>query len=317
MAVFEQPITLEEQLLLMKKYVLFRQRKRMRDFLNYAGYFRASRYGKFLLSRVEVTKCKPKQDLLFSLYQFDADLRRILSFYCNKAEIRFKTAVSNTCAIHTQDPLFYLDKQYYSPSKGEKDAKTRKKNIDYFNNKFYKELISKEERIRSDVVKYPELKEYRKGGSRRENKLPIWVIFSYTEFGTMTMIYNYLRGDLRKKILSDVFSQKRYTKKDTELMDTWLDAIRNLRNYCAHNSMIVNLSSSVVLPDQMDDISILPCDTDLYSRLYALRKVLLAEDAYMLKQEIQKLVKRTSVDIDLMGIIPANWAEMFDRIADF
>ena len=49
MAVIEQPITLEEQVLMMKKYVLFRQKKKMRDFLNYAGYFRASRYGKFLL----------------------------------------------------------------------------------------------------------------------------------------------------------------------------------------------------------------------------------------------------------------------------
>ena len=53
MAVIEQPITLEEQVLMMKKYVLFRQKKKMRDFLNYAGYFRASRYGKFLLSQVE------------------------------------------------------------------------------------------------------------------------------------------------------------------------------------------------------------------------------------------------------------------------
>ena len=59
MANIEQPITLEEQVVQMKKYVSFRQRKKMRMFVNYAGYFRASRYGKFLLSRVGVTgqKC--------------------------------------------------------------------------------------------------------------------------------------------------------------------------------------------------------------------------------------------------------------------
>ena len=52
MASIEHPITLEEQVIQMKRYVSFRQRKKMREFLNYAGYFRASRYGKYLLSRV-------------------------------------------------------------------------------------------------------------------------------------------------------------------------------------------------------------------------------------------------------------------------
>lgn len=44
----ELPIDLETQVVLMKKYVSFRQRKKMRDFLGYAGYFRASRYGKYI-----------------------------------------------------------------------------------------------------------------------------------------------------------------------------------------------------------------------------------------------------------------------------
>ena len=48
----EQPIDLETQVMLMKKYVNFRQRKKMREFLGYAGYFRASRNGKYLLTQV-------------------------------------------------------------------------------------------------------------------------------------------------------------------------------------------------------------------------------------------------------------------------
>lgn len=111
MANTEPPITLEEQVIQMKKYVSFRQRKKMRDFLNYAGYFRASRYGKFLLSRVEVTGAKSKQDTLFALYKFDVELRRILSFYCNRAEVRFKSALSNACSIKLNNGTFYLDKQ--------------------------------------------------------------------------------------------------------------------------------------------------------------------------------------------------------------
>lgn len=140
MAVIEQPITLEEQVLMMKKYVLFRQKKKMRDFLNYAGYFRASRYGKFLLSQVEAVGSKSKQDALFSLYWFDVELRRILTYYCNRAEVRFKSAVSNACAIQIQNGTFYLDKQFYTPSQGEKDAKKENRILHFFTMRFLKIL---------------------------------------------------------------------------------------------------------------------------------------------------------------------------------
>ena len=317
MAKIETPITLEEQVVLMKKYVSFRQRAKMQKFLLYAGYFRASRYGKFLLSNVGNTGSKSKQDVLFELYQFDVDLRRILNYYCNRVEVRFKSAMSNACALHTKDGTFYLDKQHYTPSKGERDAKIRKQNIRYFNNVFYGDIISREEKLRKDVVKYPELKEYRKGGSRQNNKLPIWVTFSYSEFGAMSMMYNYLRGDLRKKILEYAFSKDKYTKKDTELVDTWLDGVRNLRNYCAHNSMVVGMTSSVVLRDAVDDVATLPNDNDLFSRLYALKKLLSKDDAVCLKGDLKKLLKKCKFDVYTLGILPKEWEIMFDLISVF
>ena len=314
MANSETPITLEEQIVLMKKYVSFRQRIKMRKFLLYAGYFRASRYGKFLLSNVENIGSKSTQDALFSLYQFDVDLRRILNYYCNRVEVRFKSAMSNACAIHTNDGTFYLDKQYYTPSKGERDAKIRKHNIRYFQNVYYEDIVSREEKLRKDVVKYPELKEYRKGGSRQNNKLPVWVTFSYSEFGTMSMMYNYLRGDLRKNILVYSFAKEKYSRKDTELVDTWLDGVRNLRNYCAHNSMVVGMTSSVVLRDPADDVSALPNDNDLFSRLYALKKLLPKEDVVSLKSDLKKLLKKSKIDAYKLEIIPTLWEDMFDNI---
>ena len=317
MANSETPITLEEQIVLMKKYVSFRQRIKMRKFLLYAGYFRASRYDKFLLSNVENIGSKSTQDALFSLYQFDVDLRRILNYYCNRVEVRFKSAMSNACAIHTNDGMFYLDKQYYTPSKGERDAKIRKHNIRYFQNVYFEDIVSREEKLRKDVVKYPELKEYRKGGSRQNNKLPVWVTFSYSEFGTMSMMYNYLRGDLRKNILVYSFAKEKYSRKDTELVDTWLDGVRNLRNYCAHNSMVVGMTSSVVLRDPADDVSALPNDNDLFSRLYALKKLLPKEDVVSLKSDLKKLLKKSKIDAYKLGIIPILWEDMFDNINEF
>ena len=317
MANIEPPITLEEQVIQMKKYVVFRQRKKMREFLNYAGYFRASRYGKCLLSRVGVTGAKSKQDTLFALYKFDVELRRILNFYCNRAEVRFKSALSNACSIKLNSGIFYLDKQSYTPSQGEKDAKKRKHNIAFFNNYLYKDILEKEAKLRQDVRKYPELKEYRKGGNRQKNKLPVWVAFSYFELGTVTMMYNYLRGDLRKSILAYSFAKTAYAKRDTEIMDTWLDAVRNLRNYCAHNSMLVGMTSSVVLLDSNDDATLLQADNDLFSRIYALRKLVPVDDVDNMKDDIKKLVKKTPIDVYLLGILPSNWEEIYDKIVEF
>lgn len=317
MASIEPPITLEQQVVMMKKYVLFRQRKRMQEFLAYAGYFRASRYGKYLLSQVGAVGRKSKQDELFQLYAFDVNLRRILNYYCNRVEVKFKSALSNACAINLNNGTFYLDKQYYTPSRAERDAKKRKHNIRCFNNRFFPDIVKKESDLRKNIVKYPELKEYRSGGIRHHNNLPIWVTFSYVEMGTVTMMYSYLRGDLRKKVLEYSFGKGRYTKKDTELVDTWLDAVRNLRNYCAHNSMVVGMNSSVVLLDPQDQQSVLTKDNDLFSRLYALNKLLPKEDTKRLKNDIMKLVKKTPIDVYLLNILPRDWEDLYDNIPIF
>ena len=310
----ELPMDLESQVVLMKKYITFRQRKKMREFLGYAGYFRASRYGKFLLTQVNAFGSKANSKVFFELYDFDVQLRLLLFKYCKKAEVRFKSAIANAVSLKTGDAGFYLDRQYYTPTKSEKDKKTRNRNITFFNTKFFANLTNDEEKLRRDVVKHPELREYRTGGTRQNNVLPVWAAFSYFEMGTMVMIYSYLRGDLRKEVLNYTYSQNNYKKEVTKQMDTWLDAVRNLRNYCAHHSMVVGMTSSVVIPDNRDSADVLPDNTNLYSRLYALKKILPQKDADMLARELEKLISKTKIDIYKMNVLPANWKELYDKI---
>lgn len=310
----ELPMDLESQVVLMKKYITFRQRKKMREFLGYAGYFRASRYGKFLLTQVNAFGSKADSKVFFELYDFDVQLRLLLFKYCKKAEVRFKSAIANAVSLKTGDAGFYLDRQYYTPTKSEKDKKTRNRNITFFNTKFFANLTNDEEKLRRDVVKHPELREYRKGGTRQNNVLPVWAAFSYFEMGTIVIIYSYLRGDLRKEVLDYTYSASNYKKEVTKQMDTWLDAVRNLRNYCAHHSMVVGMTSSVVIPDNRDSTDVLPDNTNLYSRLYALKKILLQQDADMLMNELDRLISRTKIDVYKMNILPANWKDLYDRI---
>lgn len=310
----ELPINLEDQVTLMKKYVTFRQKKKMREFLGYAGYFRASRYGKYLLMQVNTFGSKADAKIFFALYDFDVQLRLLLFKYCKKAEIYFKSAIADAVSLKTGDAGFYLDKQFYTPSKSEKDKKTRNKNVAFFNTKFFLTLQEAEEKLRKDVVKHPELKEYRKGGEHQNNVLPVWAAFSYFELGTIVMLYSYMRGDLRKEVLDYTYPGTNYKKEVTKQMDTWLDAVRNLRNYCAHHSMVVGMTSSVVIPDNRDSADVLPDNTKLYSRLYALKKILPQKDADLLSKELEKLISKTKLDIYKMNILPENWKELYDRV---
>ena len=94
-------------------------------------------------------------------------------------------------------------------------------------------------------------------------------------------------------------------------------AVRNLRNYCAHNSMLVGMTSSVVLMDSNDDATLLQADNDLFSRIYALKKLIPIDDTDNMKKDIKKLINKTPVDILLLGILPRNWEDIYDKIVEF
>ncbi|MHC1748781.1 MAG: Abi family protein [Cellulosilyticaceae bacterium] len=309
----DQPYDIEEQIKLMKKYVLFRKNIKIRRMLKYTGYFRLSCYGKYLLSYTTVLKTKPNQELLFDIYNLDSELRSVFFSYCKKAEIQFKSHLCNSVSLKLNDAQFYLESMNYTSSKGEKDGKKRKLNIRHYN-KFINSITDNEKELRNNVKKYPDLKEYRKGGKRNKMKVPCWAAFTYMEFGTITTLYSYLNGALRKEVLQYGYSRKRYGKETTKQMDTWLDAIRNLRNVCAHHNKLVGRTSSIVLLDSLDDPSILVSNTDLFSRIYALKKVLNEQDSTLLKKDLQKVIAKSKIDPYKFNILPHNWESLYDRI---
>lgn len=255
----------------------------MRNFLQYSGYFRASRYGKYLLSYTNVFLMKPSQDVLFALYQFDFELRKVMYEACAKAEIQIKSAISNAVSLKTDDAVFYLDKQNYTPTRSERNKSYRKRNVKFFNN-FFSDIQDKEEKMRKDVLKYPELKEYRSGGKRASMNIPSWAAFSYFEFGTIENIYMYLRSDLRKEVLLYSYSRGKYGKKITMQMDA------------------------------EDDTDILLNGEDFFSRLYALKKVMNPKDSEEMKSKLKKIISRAKIDVYQLDILPVDWEDRFDRI---
>jgi abortive infection bacteriophage resistance protein len=309
----DTPFDIEEQIILMKKYIVFRKKVKIRRLLSYAGYFRVSRYGKYLLSFSNVLKTKPDQELLYQMYDLDIELRKLFFSYCKKAEVQFKSHMANAVSLSTNNQSWYLDDKHYTKSRGEKDKQKRLSNIKNYS-KFKKSVLDEEKKLRKYTNKYPEFKEYRRGGARVSKKIPCWAAFSYFDCGTITHMYAYLRGDLRKDVLIYGYSNSRYGKEATKQMDTWMDAVRNLRNICSHHNKLIGKTSSVVLLDTTDTSGLLSSNTDLLSRMYALKKVLNKEDSEMLKKDMKKVIKKSEFDLYKFNILPNNWEIIYDRI---
>lgn len=306
------PLDLDEQVILMKKYVSFEDDSAIRRRLAYTGFFRLRRYGMFLLSKCGCVGKKPTERMLYDLYDFDERLRLILFAYCKKAEIGLKTNMTVGLSNRVNSNLFYLNENSYTPTKGNNDKISKQKNQRLFEG-FIKDIRNNEKRIRTDTARYPEIKEMRPRGKGENDLLPAEVYFYYIDLGDICPIYSYLRGDLRKEVLRYGYTRKHYGKETTKQFDTWLEATRNLRNFCAHHLMLAGKHSCVILPEFGED-SLVPSKTDLFSRLYALKKILPKHFSNALKSDLERLVENADIDVLGLGILPRDWEERFERI---
>lgn len=304
-------IGLEEQVEHMRKYVQVTDEVALKEMISYTGYFRLRQYAVYLLSKSQ--NIKPSQEILLSLYNFDEGLRKLIYEYTQYAEIQFKTYVCDAVCFKTNDACFYLKEEYYTPSKGSLDKAKKQQNTTQFKKSILKSLINKEQTLRKKAKNYPELKEFQGNGEKAGYPLPCWVAFFYFDFGMITTIYGYLRNDLQKYILVHNYSKKRYKKELTKEMDTWLAGIRNIRNISAHHNRLVGKSSSVVLPIAGEEDLLLK-QTDLFSRLYALKKVLNQKDGLRLQAELYQFLEKSEFDLYGLGILPEDWYERYSQI---
>lgn len=320
MTQLDKALTLDEQVAMIKSYVTFRQKVKMTRLLTKEGYFRVSRYGKFLLFHANTLGSKPTQDLLFDAYHFDESLRAIFFKYTQRAEIQFKNHIANAVSLKLGDPTFYLQVANFTPSRGARQSSsTRKRNANHFD-KVMKNIHASESNIRWNAHKFPEFSEYRGNGLKAKCKLPAWSAFMHFDFGSITLIYQYLNLAYRKEVIRYGFSnaKRKISKKDCERMDTWIDAIRGLRNICSHHNMLIGKTFSIVLVDDKLDLpNILVSNTDLFSRIYALKKVLHIDDAKELQRELSKFLAKTKFNWQDFDILPLDWETKLNSVNKF
>jgi len=61
------------------------------------------------------------------------------------------------------------------------------------------------------------------------------------------------------------------------------------------------------------DADILLTNTDLFSRIYALKKVINENDGKAVKKDIVKILSKAKLDIYVFEILPSDWESRYDR----
>ena len=286
---YDKPqISIPEQINLLKLDGLsFKDESKAKHILENISLFRMKSY---LMPLREIGQRKFKKRACFeeayALYKFDSELRKIICSELEKIEVSIRTQLSLIMGDYFGIYWFEKSENFRNPSR-------------------HSGLLSsvKSELCRSDD-------EAIIGFQRKYSNLfpPTWITFEISSFGTLSMMYRYLRpGQARRKVA------RFYGLSDT-VMESWLHAIVYVRNICAHHSRLWNrkLSINALIPRSPQRTFItIPKDT---KRVYYVLSIILyflqtinPKNTFALRFK-QLLSKYSNVDTRAMGF-PENWEE--------
>lgn len=151
------------------------------------------------------------------LYEFDKELRNILSFYIYDFEVNLRTKVVYYVSNRYKDnPVWFSD-----------NAVVMQPFIDQLKKK-YTDEIRNNDVISRHHTKHPDHK-----------YAPAWKTLEYISFGDLIRLIDNLKSEaLRKEIYSF------YGISDDKTFPNYIDTIRQMRNSCAHGHPIFDLKLS-------------------------------------------------------------------------
>lgn len=152
-------------------------------------------------------------DLIYNLYLFDNELRTLLLSQVSNAEEMLKTRISYHIAIlHPENPLIYLDKEYFK------------------NKSDFKKL---EKAFQKSVQDNQSISFVRHHINHYDAQFPIWVAIELFTLGNLKYLYKNIPSKDRKVISRDL-------NLSPPVLDSWIDSLRILRNHLAHNMRLYN-----------------------------------------------------------------------------
>ena len=257
------------------------------------------------------------------IYEFDAFLQNTLQELTCFIEIFLRTVTVDVLSLtyakeeHSFDPAqFYLDDELYFTEKG-KHRKTnqRNKEIESLKYEFFK--IYEKNKNSPPVIKEIE----------RYETISAWVLFDFMTFGQLSFFYSKLVTKYKRVVSKELNNMSLYDERITEqLLSSWMNSIRSLRNKVSHGSKIYGEPFTVLGKIHESDESFLEYVDDsrknhVVNIFFSMRRIIMCMSTERIKLwnckiiEIDNKIKKSNfLNYESLGLAK-DWLEHF-KISD-
>ena len=216
---------------------------------------------------------------IYSLYQFDAILRHIMTELLESFEIMFRTKLA-----------YYIGKHY--GSLGYMDA------ANFANAEYHKEFMDKLVQEKKDRKKSPIVKHH---NHEYGGEMPIWATVEILTFGSFSKLYSNLKDSDQNTIAQQLHTSPQY-------LVSWLFSFVEVRNICAHYGRLYNMP--LVFPPRMYPECKHINNRRIFAVLYTLKRFTPEEQWETLMLRLRTALKRyPAVNLEYIGF-PQDWENL-------
>ncbi len=282
----KDPKTIDEQIKILKsRSILIDNDDFAKNILKKVNYYRLSAY---MLTHKNSNGDYNDISIedVYNIYLFDKRLRNLILPVLEDIEIAFRTYISYHIA-HKYGALGYKDSNNFR------------------NPQFHKGMIDalNDEIDRSDEIFVMHHK------NEYDGVFPIWVLIEVTSLGTLSKMYNNLLDEDKDQIAEEYYNTK------GEFVRTWLHALSNIRNRCAHYGRLYNKNATITPKLFKSDIKKGIKNDSIFANIYIMGR--LSRD----KIEWENFVTQLSalieeyeiIDLKYLGF-PCEWERILRNI---
>ena len=275
------------------------------EWLQKVGYYRLSGFGLQFRNQdedgnlVDTYKKGTRFEQLTDLYQFDRHLRLLVLDAIERIEIAFRERLNDTMATR-YGPHWFLNPKLFS-KKTKKNSKQPLFDHQEFLVKTYEEARRNKESL--SIKHY-----YTTYGDPPIP--PCWMLADVLSMGNWSKAYGMLAEASDQKPVS------KYFRASTPELTSWIHALTNLRNACAHHSRLWD-RRFIFCPSKKKNLkNVLQSNDLLFAQiatvLYCLWSI--EPESQWLEHLIQLIDKHPSVTLEPMGF-PSDWKEKLASLA--
>jgi len=209
------PLLPDQIKILRQRGLMINDSEETNHYLAHVGFFRLAEYWQFL-QKENIRNAfisGTTFDQVIDLYNFDRELRLLLLDALERIEVSFRAIMINMmCPVYGSN--WFTDKTiFFSEERLNGVIETINRELERSDEEF--------------------VKQYDKMKSGFEHP-PAWETLPILSFGTLSKIYKNIRNDIKeKRIIAKVYGLPKEI-----WLQSWIQVVSILRNYCAHHSLI-------------------------------------------------------------------------------